>query len=231
MLVVVDKLLAGFDAPPCTYLYIDKSMQHPGFFQAICRVNRLDSDDKESEYALEEIRNASGETLDMNTYEADMRLLIDTHIQAEEPRTNSPFADISLLDLLVNSGIADAINSLSDGIKSNKEAVAETIENKVIVLSTGSFFSPPFAHIFYVPSSCCLLSKNHLHANYQRGLDWIYRARVQCLVILRLPAPLNHHPGHLPAHQILLTFWWFSAGAVPCPSLYRWENKHPNLYR
>ncbi|NUO07942.1 MAG: hypothetical protein HUU08_04560 [Candidatus Brocadia sp.] len=78
LLVVVDKLLAGFDASPCTYLYIDKSMQYPGFFQAICRVNLLDSDDKESEYALEEIRNASGETLDMNTYEADMRLLIDT---------------------------------------------------------------------------------------------------------------------------------------------------------
>ncbi|MBU6527990.1 HsdR family type I site-specific deoxyribonuclease [Methylocystis sp. MJC1] len=27
LLVVVDKLLTGFDAPPCTYLYIDKSMQ------------------------------------------------------------------------------------------------------------------------------------------------------------------------------------------------------------
>lgn len=79
----------------------------------------------------EEIRNASGETLDMKTYEADMRHLIDTYIQAEEPRTISPFARISLLDLLVNSGIADAINSLPEGIKRNKEAVAETIENNV----------------------------------------------------------------------------------------------------
>jgi len=41
LLVVVDKLLTGFDAPPCTYLYIDKSMQDHGLFQAICRVNRL----------------------------------------------------------------------------------------------------------------------------------------------------------------------------------------------
>jgi type I restriction enzyme R subunit len=79
----------------------------------------------------EEIRNASGETLDLKTYEADMRHLIDTYIQAEEPRTISPFADISLLDLLVNSGIADAINRLPEGIKRNKEAVAETIENNV----------------------------------------------------------------------------------------------------
>ena len=30
LLVVVDKLLTGFDAPPCTYLYIDKSMQDHG---------------------------------------------------------------------------------------------------------------------------------------------------------------------------------------------------------
>jgi type I restriction enzyme R subunit len=27
LLVVVDKLLTGFDAPPATYLYIDKSMR------------------------------------------------------------------------------------------------------------------------------------------------------------------------------------------------------------
>ena len=43
LLIVVDKLLVGFDAPPCTYLYIDKKMQDHGLFQAICRVNRLDS--------------------------------------------------------------------------------------------------------------------------------------------------------------------------------------------
>jgi type I restriction enzyme R subunit len=40
LLIVVDKLLTGFDAPSCTYLYIDKSMQDHGLFQAICRVNR-----------------------------------------------------------------------------------------------------------------------------------------------------------------------------------------------
>ncbi len=47
MLIVVDKLLTGFDAPSATYLYIDKNMQDHGLFQAICRVNRLDGDDKE----------------------------------------------------------------------------------------------------------------------------------------------------------------------------------------
>lgn len=47
LLIVVDKMLTGFDAPPATYLYIDKQMRDHGLFQAICRVNRLDTEDKE----------------------------------------------------------------------------------------------------------------------------------------------------------------------------------------
>ncbi|RYG17778.1 HsdR family type I site-specific deoxyribonuclease, partial [bacterium] len=47
LLIVVDKLLTGFDAPPATYLYIDKQMRDHALFQAICRVNRLDGDDKD----------------------------------------------------------------------------------------------------------------------------------------------------------------------------------------
>ncbi|HFU4234331.1 TPA: type I restriction endonuclease subunit R [Streptococcus suis] len=53
LLIVVDKLLTGFDAPPATYLYIDKSMQDHGLFQAICRVNRLHGDDKEYGYIVD----------------------------------------------------------------------------------------------------------------------------------------------------------------------------------
>ncbi len=47
LLIVVDKLLTGFDAPSLTYLYIDKKMQDHELFQAVCRVNRLDSEDKD----------------------------------------------------------------------------------------------------------------------------------------------------------------------------------------
>lgn len=264
LLIVVDKLLTGFDAPPCSYLYIDKSMQDHGLFQAICRTNRLDGDDKtvgqivdykdlftkvetalavysselddqgdgvDPQILLEDrraqgkerlddareavallcesvsppksdldyihyfcgnteiasdltetepqrralyievasllrayaniadcmapagydaaqidrikkdvthytkvreiIRNASGETLDLKAYEADMRHLIDTYIDAGEPRTISPFDDMSLLDLIVKSGIADAINSRLASISGNRAAVSETIENNV----------------------------------------------------------------------------------------------------
>ena len=264
LLIVVDKLLTGFDAPPCTYLYIDKSMQDHGLFQAICRTNRLDGEDKPFGYivdykdlfkkvqgamavytseldhsaggespevllqdrltkgkerldqALESIallcepvqppkgelehihyfcgnteifddlkehepqrvalykstaalvrayasiaddlpeagytetqvasikadlnsylklreiiRQASGETIDLKAYEADMRHLIDTYIEADEPREVSDFGEVGLLDLIVKSGLADAINSLPKGIQGSKRAVAETIANNV----------------------------------------------------------------------------------------------------
>ncbi|MBF4307366.1 type I restriction enzyme subunit R domain-containing protein, partial [Vibrio anguillarum] len=53
LLIVVDKLLTGFDAPSATYLYIDKKMADHNLFQAICRVNRLDGDDKEYGYIID----------------------------------------------------------------------------------------------------------------------------------------------------------------------------------
>lgn len=263
LLIVVDKLLTGFDAPSCTYLYIDKSMQDHGLFQAICRTNRLDGEDKEFGYivdymsllkkvekaiavytseidtsaggtdpavmmqdrlakgkerlddalevvallcepveapkgelqyihhfcgnteiaadlsdrepqraalykavaslvrayagiademaeagyspadiarikkAVEEavnvrdmVRQAAGEIIDLKAYEADMRHLIDTYIEADEPRKISPFDNVSLLDLIVKSGIADAIAQQLSAVK-NKESVAEAIENNV----------------------------------------------------------------------------------------------------
>lgn len=265
LLIVVAKLLTGFNANPCSYLYIDKNMQDHGLFQAICRVNRLDTDDKQFGYIVdykdlfrkvkdtvavytaeldyddfqkedvdvllkdrlkvgrerlddaleeialicepvappkdslayiryfcgnpenpddlkanevrrtalykytvalirayanitsemeeagysiseisdikkeidfylslrEEIRKASGETLDLKTYEADMRHLIDTFIEAEESKRIDPFGNQTLLDIIVKSGISDAINCLPDGIKSSQEAIAEAIENNV----------------------------------------------------------------------------------------------------
>lgn len=264
LLIVVSKLLTGFDAPPCSYIYIDKKMQDHTLFQAICRVNRLDTDDKDYGYIVdymelfgnvtdaidvytseidyegftkedleiqlkdrlkvakdrlytaletvesicenvdspkdqlnyihyfcgntenkedlkaneykrmalykaiveyvraytnlkadfqeagftdkeihnfnkrlndylslrEIIRIASGETLDLKAYEADMRFLIDTYIRAEESEAISPFDDVSLLDLL-ETNMTETIENLPVEIKGNKEAVAEVIENNV----------------------------------------------------------------------------------------------------
>lgn len=263
LLIVVDKLLTGFDAPSCTYLYIDKSMQDHGLFQAICRTNRLDTDDKDFGYIVdyknllknvekavavysaeldhsaggsapevmlesridrgrevldaalealhlllepvpppkgelqhihhfcgnteiatdlkerepqrvafytgvvsllraygnisdeldeagydagrqavirltlekmvrlrETIRLAANEVLDRKPYEADMRNLIDRYIQAEEPRKISDFDNVGLIDLIVKTGIAEAIIAKLGQMK-DRESVAETIENNV----------------------------------------------------------------------------------------------------
>lgn len=53
LLIVVDKLLTGFDAPSATYLYIDKNMQDHGLFQAICRVNRVADETKNYGYIID----------------------------------------------------------------------------------------------------------------------------------------------------------------------------------
>jgi type I restriction enzyme R subunit len=263
LLIVVDKLLTGFDAPPATYLYIDKSMQDHGLFQAICRVNRIDSEDKDFGYIIDykdlfnslseavedytsgafegfdkgdvegllkdrlkkakenldealergkalcepvkppkdtlafieyfcgntekpeelsateqkrdslykstsrliraysnianemkeagytesqanaikvdvglfesirtEIKLASGDYIDLKAYEPAMRHLIDSYIDAEESKTVSAFDNITIIDLIVNKGVA-AITSLPKSMQDNKNAVAETIENNV----------------------------------------------------------------------------------------------------
>ena len=263
LLVVVNKLLTGFDAPPCTYLYLDRTLRDHDLFQAICRTNRLDGDDKEFghivdykdlfehvrdaikvysseldheeggdenidlrdwreaarerlDHALEAleilcepvdppkgelqhlhwfcgnveipadlqemaprrvtlyrcvaafarayanlandmeaagydtveqvrlqgrlqhfvnlreiVRRASGETLDLKAYEADMRFLLDSYIEASAPRKISPFDNMGLLELIERTGIDQAVASLPEGVRSNPQAVAETITNNV----------------------------------------------------------------------------------------------------
>lgn len=53
LLIVVDKLLTGFDAPSATYLYIDKEMRDHNLFQAICRVNRVNGERKDYGYIVD----------------------------------------------------------------------------------------------------------------------------------------------------------------------------------
>ena len=81
LLIVVDKLLTGFNAPPATYLYIDKSMQDHGLFQAICRVNRLDGEDKEYGYII------------------DYKDLFRSLEQSIEDYTGEAFADYDVADV------------------------------------------------------------------------------------------------------------------------------------
>ncbi|MBK8568033.1 MAG: hypothetical protein IPN76_33155 [Saprospiraceae bacterium] len=56
---------------------------------------------------------------------------VDNYIIAEDPEVISLFGEFSLIDLIVNTGIANAISNLPYGIRGNQDAVAETIENNV----------------------------------------------------------------------------------------------------
>jgi len=53
LLIVVSKLLTGFDAPSCTYIYLDDELRDHNLFQAICRTNRLDGSDKDYGYIVD----------------------------------------------------------------------------------------------------------------------------------------------------------------------------------
>jgi len=82
------------------------------------------------EKVRQEVKLASGDYVDMKMFEPAMRHLLDTYIRAEESEKLSAFDDLSLIELVVNRG-EDVIESLPEGIRTNPEAVAETIENNV----------------------------------------------------------------------------------------------------
>ena len=106
LLIVVDKLLTGFDAPPATYLYIDKQMQDHGLFQAICRVNRRDGEDKEYGYIIDykdlfrsleqSIKDYTGEAFD-GYDEDDVRGLLKDRLQQERERLEEAREAIKVL--------------------------------------------------------------------------------------------------------------------------------------
>jgi hypothetical protein len=75
----------------------------------------------------ETVRQASGESIDLKAYEADMRHLIDTYIGADEPRRISPFDGMDLFDLIVKTGIAKAIAMQLGGLKGNKDNIDEQL--------------------------------------------------------------------------------------------------------
>ena len=60
-----------------------------------------------------------------------MRHLIDTYIEGEQPRKISPFDEMPLLEMIKKTGIAEAIKNMPEGIRKNKDTIAETVENNV----------------------------------------------------------------------------------------------------
>ena len=107
LLVVVDKLLTGFDAPPCTYLYIDKSMQDHGLFQAICRVNRLDGEDKQFGFIVDykdlfkRVENAVAvytSDLDYDEFDKeDVDIMLKSRLEKGKERLDNAIEELNLL--------------------------------------------------------------------------------------------------------------------------------------
>jgi len=78
------------------------------------------------------IKRHSGEELDIKPYEADMRHLINTYIQADPAADLGNLSSLSLTELIIETGIHDAIaRKLNEKGKLSRNAIAEGIINNV----------------------------------------------------------------------------------------------------
>lgn len=106
------------------------------------QIATIKKDVKFYEQLRQEIKLASGDYIDLKSYEPDMRYLIDTYINAEESKVLSNFDDMTLIELIVQRG-ESAIDSLPNNIKKDRKAVAETIENNVRRIITSEYLTNP----------------------------------------------------------------------------------------
>jgi type I restriction enzyme R subunit len=107
---------------------VANEMEEAGYMPA--EIDAIKAEADHFEKVRNEVKLASGDYIDLKMYEPAMRHLIDTYIRAEESEKISAFDDMSLIQLIVEQG-ADAVDALPKGIRENKDAVAETIENNV----------------------------------------------------------------------------------------------------
>jgi type I restriction enzyme R subunit len=78
------------------------------------------------------IKKHSGEELDIKPYEADMRHLLNTYVQADPASGLGALGDLSLTELIIETGIHDAIaRKLNEKGKLSHNAIAEGIINNV----------------------------------------------------------------------------------------------------
>ena len=170
LLIVVDKLLTGFDAPSATYLYIDKSMQDHGLFQAICRVNRLDGDDKEYGYIV------------------DYRDLFKSLEDAVSDYTSEAFADYDEEDV---EGL------LKDRIEQERQDLDESLE---MVRALCEPVSPPKGTLQYQHYFCAMERGNaeQLKANEPKRVD-LYKGVASLVRAYANLANRMSEAGYLPS--------------------------------
>lgn len=123
-----------------SYVAVAEYLEAAGY--SSIQVANIKKDVKFYEQLRQEIKLASGDYIDLKSYEPDMRYLIDTYINAEESRLLSNFDDMTLIELIVQRG-EDAIDSLPKNIKKDRKAVAETIENNIRKVVNSEYLTNP----------------------------------------------------------------------------------------
>ncbi len=171
LLIVVDKLLTGFDAPSCTYLYIDKEMRDHGLFQAICRVNRTEKEDKEFGYIV------------------DYKNLFNSLNQSIADYTSDAFDDFDIEDVkgLLVDRLAKAKERLNDAL----ETVYELTKN----------VEPPKQIEQYIKFFCGNTDdKDSLKENEEKRLTF-YKAVVALIRAYNNLAPEMKEAGYSDAEE------------------------------
>jgi type I restriction enzyme, R subunit len=158
LLIVVDKLLTGFDAPSATFLYIDKQMRDHGLFQAICRVNRLDGEDKEYGYIIDykdlfrslegAIKDYTGEAL--SGYDkADVEGLLKDRLAAGRARLEEARDAIKALCEPVDppKGTAEYLRYFVAAESGNAEQLKENEAKRVALYKLAAGFLRAYANL------------------------------------------------------------------------------------
>lgn len=111
-----------------TYANLANDMTDAGYTPEEAEAFRKEADHYEK--VRQEVKIASGDYVDMKSFEPAMRHLLDTYIRADESKTISAFDDKGLIELLVERG-RPALDELPEGIRKDEAAMSETIENNI----------------------------------------------------------------------------------------------------
>lgn len=156
IIIVVDKLLTGFDEPRNTVLYIDKALKEHNILQAISRVNRIYTG-KDFGYIVD-YRGVLGELNEaMNTYDAlggfdtaDVDItgaIIDTHAEIKTlPQKHTSLWDVfkEVINKLDNEAMEQHL-ALEDRRQAFYEALTSFQQTLAVAFSTEHFYedTPP----------------------------------------------------------------------------------------
>ena len=224
LLIVVDKLLTGFDAPSATYLYIDKHMQDHSLFQAICRVNRLDGDNKEYGYIVDykdlfksldkAVNNYTAGPLD--GYDADdvAGLLKDRLVQAKEDLDNALEAVKALCEPVMRPRDTQDYLNYFCGNTDNKDDLAEREALRVALYQTTAKLLRSYANIAnemldagYSAENVAAIAQDVKH--YEKMRDEVKLASGDYLDMKRFEPAMRHLLDmyiRADAHEVLIDF-------------------------